>query len=110
MKCIGFGAYEDQCSHDAGSPWSDIWCQRCDKLRIAHIDKRFEEIGSKLSGQLPTEAYRDYTDEEIAMMPDGSLVDMACRRCEGLEEHRKIDGEWICTWCNPKLRQAQGGD
>jgi len=44
MKCIGFGEYEKKCDNQAGSRHSKHWCQRCDNLRLAHIDKRFKEI------------------------------------------------------------------
>jgi hypothetical protein len=41
MKCIGFGKYEGKCNNKAGTKWSPYWCKRCNKLRLAHIDKRF---------------------------------------------------------------------
>ena len=53
-KCIGFGKYEGVCKNMAGSPHSDHWCPRCDKLRLesisrnlANISKKFDEMNGE---------------------------------------------------------------
>ena len=43
-QCIGFGEFEGRCGAIAGTRWSDHWCLRCDKLRLAHITKQMEHI------------------------------------------------------------------
>ena len=42
--CIGFGEFEGKCKETAGTPWTKLWCLRCDELRRAHITKRLEGI------------------------------------------------------------------
>ena len=51
MKCIGFGEFEGKCTNEAGNEYSQksLWCSRCNKLRIEHISKQFEEIKKKMS-------------------------------------------------------------
>ncbi len=44
MQCIGFGKYEKICTNTAGTKWSPYWCERCNKLRLEHIDKQFQEL------------------------------------------------------------------
>jgi len=46
-KCIGFGEYEGKCNNLAGSSHSKLWCQRCDDLRMEHLDKRFKELSDR---------------------------------------------------------------
>ncbi len=43
-KCLGYGPYEGKCDNPAGSPWSDYWCLRCDKLRLETIKRKLETI------------------------------------------------------------------
>lgn len=42
-KCIGFGEFEGKCENIAGTKWSPHWCDRCNKLRLAHIDAGFKK-------------------------------------------------------------------
>jgi hypothetical protein len=39
-KCIGYGEFEGKCNNIAGTKWSPHWCERCNKLRLDHIDKQ----------------------------------------------------------------------
>lgn len=48
-RCIGFGEHEDVCENEAGATHSPIWCQRCDTLRLAHLNERFAAM-SRLMG------------------------------------------------------------
>jgi hypothetical protein len=49
-QCPGFGDYEGKCESFGGHkgrpglPKNNVWCVRCDTLRIAHLDKRFKEL------------------------------------------------------------------
>lgn len=43
-KCIGFGEFEGKCQNPAGTKWSEYWCERCDKLRLEHIDEQLSKI------------------------------------------------------------------
>lgn len=43
-KCLGFGEYEGKCTNVAGTKWSPHWCERCNKLRFGHIDKRMDAL------------------------------------------------------------------
>ena len=52
-KCIGFGKYEGWCNNPSGSSHSKLWCQRCDDLRMAHLDKRFAELQTLFKGDKP---------------------------------------------------------
>ncbi len=45
--CIGFGKFTGKCENIAGTKWSPHWCERCNKLRLEHLSKRFQEIVSK---------------------------------------------------------------
>jgi hypothetical protein len=55
-RCIGFGEFEDACENEAGdSPWSKLWCLRCDRLRLAHITDRMESNTKSLSATLEEE-------------------------------------------------------
>lgn len=47
MKCIGFGPYEGKCDNEAGTVRTPYWCQRCDDMRIEHIDRQFERIAER---------------------------------------------------------------
>lgn len=42
--CIGFGEFDGACKNSAGSSHSDLWCQRCDDLRLEHLDRQFAEV------------------------------------------------------------------
>lgn len=44
MRCVGFGEFERKCDRIAGTPWTDYWCDRCDKLRREHISKQLEKL------------------------------------------------------------------
>lgn len=48
-RCLGFGEFDRKCEYKAGP--NPYWCPRCDKLRIAHIDKRFAEISERFEVQ-----------------------------------------------------------
>lgn len=42
----------------------------------------------------------EVTLEEMKLLPEGSIVGIACRSCEGHEDHTKqTDGTWKCNWC-----------
>lgn len=43
-RCIGYAEFEGICENDAGTPWTDYWCDRCDKIRRATIRKQLENI------------------------------------------------------------------
>lgn len=43
-KCIGFGPHDGRCTNPSGP--NPIWCVRCDKLRMAHLDKQFAKISA----------------------------------------------------------------
>jgi hypothetical protein len=47
--CIGFGPHEGTCENPAGSSHSKLWCQRCDDLRLAHLDEQFKKIGARFA-------------------------------------------------------------
>jgi hypothetical protein len=42
-RCAGFGVLEGVCAETAGHR-NPIWCDRCNDLRIAHLDRRMDEI------------------------------------------------------------------
>ena len=41
-RCIGFGKQLGKCTKKPLRV--RLWCASCDRLRIAHLDKRFEQI------------------------------------------------------------------
>ena len=43
-RCLGFGEFEDKCENNPGDWPNPYWCERCDKLRIEHLDGRFASI------------------------------------------------------------------
>lgn len=49
MKCIGFGEYEGKCTNEVDEKINPYWCPRCNKLRIEHIDKQFDEIRKRFN-------------------------------------------------------------
>lgn len=49
MNCIGFGEFAGKCTNKAGTKWSPYWCERCNNLRLEHIEKRFGEIKAGLA-------------------------------------------------------------
>jgi len=42
----------------------------------------------------------DEITEELKSLPDGSVVSIGCRNCEGIEEHKKVGKVTICLNCN----------
>jgi hypothetical protein len=42
--CVGFGPHEGKCSNPAGSPWSKLWCRRCDEIRVETIGRKLLAI------------------------------------------------------------------
>ena len=52
--CIGYGEFERRCQNPAGSRHSDLWCQRCDDLRMASLNRDFAKIRTAF-GLDPTE-------------------------------------------------------
>lgn len=48
-KCIGYGEFEGQCDQDAGTPWTTLWCMRCDELRREMITESLEKICAKFN-------------------------------------------------------------
>jgi hypothetical protein len=52
--CIGFGEFEGTCENEAGdSPWSKLWCLRCDRLRLDHITAQMEKISARFAVEAP---------------------------------------------------------
>jgi len=51
-QCIGFGDKEGKCNNPAGTKWSPYWCEECNKARLEHISKRFEEIAIRLAPEV----------------------------------------------------------
>jgi hypothetical protein len=47
-KCIGFGEFEGKCTNKAGTKWSPYWCERCNELRLKHIDKSLKEMQKRM--------------------------------------------------------------
>ncbi|MDA8346958.1 MAG: hypothetical protein M0Z66_16060 [Thermaerobacter sp.] len=49
-KCIGFGAFSGKCEHaaDGRNPY---WCERCNTLRIEHINRQVAEIRDALEAE-----------------------------------------------------------
>ena len=47
-RCIGFDEFEGRCDRVAGSSHSKLWCQRCDDLRLASLERQFKEIARDL--------------------------------------------------------------
>ncbi len=43
-RCVGYGPFDGRCPRAAGSSHSNLWCQRCDDLRRASIDRQLEQI------------------------------------------------------------------
>lgn len=62
-RCAGFPE-AGSCDNAAGSTHSPDFCQACDDLRRAHIDKRFGEIGENLR-KLTMLPKRDPDDEPL---------------------------------------------
>lgn len=52
QRCIGFGEFDGRCDHAAGSTHSRLWCQRCDDLRLAGLDRQFEKLGTEIRRDL----------------------------------------------------------
>lgn len=49
---------------------------------------------------LPNE-FGEMTDEEMKNSKVGTIVSIACRNCEGHEQHEKqANGTWKCLWCD----------
>lgn len=55
--CPGFGPHTGTCEAKAGHPRlpdlrrSRIWCERCDRLRMAHLSRCFDELRERLEGR-----------------------------------------------------------
>ncbi len=47
MKCIGYGPWEGKCENEAGTPWTDLWCPRCDELRRETVTKQLEALAKR---------------------------------------------------------------
>ncbi len=43
-SCIGYGEFEGKCNNIAGTKWSPHWCEKCNKLRLDHIDKSMNKL------------------------------------------------------------------
>jgi hypothetical protein len=41
----------------------------------------------------------DVTLEKMKAMKEGSIVGIPCDKCEGHEDHTKVNGKWKCNWC-----------
>ncbi|MDM5277152.1 hypothetical protein QUF95_07150 [Paenibacillus silvae] len=49
---------------------------------------------------MPNE-FGEMTDEEMKNSKVGTIVSIACRNCEGHEQHEKqANGTWKCLWCD----------
>lgn len=42
--CIGFGEFEGRCENPADANDAHLWCERCEKLRVAHLTGQFAAI------------------------------------------------------------------
>lgn len=51
-RCIGFEPFEGICTYSATVLPACLWCERCEKLRRAHLDKQIAAI-SKLFEKTP---------------------------------------------------------
>lgn len=54
MRCIGFGPHEGKCDRKAGSKHSQLWCPRCDKLRMDHLDGQFTALAASFGNKEPS--------------------------------------------------------
>lgn len=45
-QCLGFGEFEGACENIAGTPWTVLWCLRCDELRRAYLSAQFEKLAA----------------------------------------------------------------
>jgi hypothetical protein len=43
-QCIGYAEFEGTCSNEAGTPWTPLWCLRCDEIRRATITQQLQDI------------------------------------------------------------------
>jgi hypothetical protein len=43
-RCIGFGPYEGSCDNVAGTKCTPLWCERCDQLRMDHLNKQMNKL------------------------------------------------------------------
>lgn len=44
QQCIGYGEFERRCQNRAGTPYTAIWCRRCDGARLAAITRQLEAV------------------------------------------------------------------
>ncbi|HUS92181.1 MAG TPA: hypothetical protein VM695_10050 [Phycisphaerae bacterium] len=58
-RCIGFGEFEGKCPNVAGTPWTPLWCLRCDELRRAHITRRLEALVGRATAPKGAEGASD---------------------------------------------------
>jgi len=47
-KCIGFGNFERKCENEVDKKINPNWCERCNKIRIEHVNKCFDNIMKQL--------------------------------------------------------------
>jgi len=47
---------------------------------------------------------KSLTHEELQKQSEGVVVKMGCANCEGFEEHKKVNDEWVCQWCGKDER------
>lgn len=43
-ECLGYGIYERNCTNKAGTPWTKLWCLRCDEIRRAKLRRQLEDL------------------------------------------------------------------
>ena len=43
-RCLGYAEHEGKCQNAAGTPWTQYWCDRCDKIRRETITKSLEKM------------------------------------------------------------------
>jgi hypothetical protein len=56
MNCIGFGEFEGKCTNKAGTKWSPYWCERCNALRLDHIEESLRRIHAEAIQQARSKA------------------------------------------------------
>lgn len=42
--CVGFGEFEGKCQNPAGCKHTPYWCERCNILRMVHIEESLNKI------------------------------------------------------------------
>jgi hypothetical protein len=46
VRCPGFGEFEGQCENKHDGALNPIWCDRCNAIRIAHINEQMQKISA----------------------------------------------------------------